>query len=101
MPDDDLDALAAEHVEAADHPERLRSVGRARGRIESRSATTTERASDRRDRRDLRNGTIVMKGYWDDPAATSDVFRVGWYHTGDLGRYDDDGFLYLLDRARK
>ena len=46
-------------------------------------------------------GPVVMRGYWEDANATTDVFRVGWYHTGDLGTFDDDGFLYLHDRVKE
>jgi acyl-CoA synthetase (AMP-forming)/AMP-acid ligase II len=40
-----------------------------------------------------------MTGYWQDPESTQKVMRDGWYRTGDLGRLDGDGYLYLVDRA--
>jgi len=43
-------------------------------------------------------GPIVMKGYLDDPEATSRVFRAGWFATGDVGRLDPKGRLRVLDR---
>ncbi|WP_051801839.1 AMP-binding protein [Actinocatenispora sera] len=43
----------------------------------------------------------VMPGYWRRPAETAAVLRDGWLHTGDLGRFDDDGYLYLVGRARE
>lgn len=43
-------------------------------------------------------GQHVMSGYWQRPEATAEVLRGGWLHTGDIGRFDDDGFLYLVDR---
>jgi len=45
-------------------------------------------------------GPNVMKGYWNNPAATSEAIRDGWFHTGDLGKVDGDGFFFLVDRRR-
>jgi len=43
---------------------------------------------------------IMFSGYWRDPQATVDVWRNGWFHTGDLGRFDADGYLYFVDRKK-
>jgi fatty-acyl-CoA synthase len=43
---------------------------------------------------------FLMDGYFDDPAATDDALRAGWYHTGDLGAFDDEGYLSIVGRAR-
>jgi fatty-acyl-CoA synthase len=45
-------------------------------------------------------GNSVMKGYHRDVAATSEAFRGGWFHSGDLGVMDPDGYVKLLDRAK-
>ncbi|HEY9523840.1 MAG TPA: long-chain fatty acid--CoA ligase [Thermopolyspora sp.] len=45
-------------------------------------------------------GPNVMKGYWNNPAATAEAIRDGWFHTGDLATVDQDGFFYLVDRIR-
>jgi acyl-CoA synthetase (AMP-forming)/AMP-acid ligase II len=43
-------------------------------------------------------GPTVMAGYWGLPEATARTMRGGWLHTGDIGRMDEDGYFYILDR---
>jgi fatty-acyl-CoA synthase len=45
-------------------------------------------------------GSIMMKEYWQDPARTEDTIKNGYLYTGDLARMDEEGFFYLVDRAR-
>jgi len=42
----------------------------------------------------------VIRGYWNNPEKTAETIRDGWLYTGDLGRIDDDGFVYILDRLK-
>ena len=48
----------------------------------------------------LVKGPKVFSGYWRDPEATERSFVDGWFRTGDMGRLDEDGFLYIEDRKK-
>ena len=45
-------------------------------------------------------GPLVMKEYWNKEAETVEAFRGGWFHSGDLVRQDEDGYIYVVDRKK-
>ena len=45
-------------------------------------------------------GPNIVKGYWNRPDATAEAFTDGWFHTGDVGKVDDDGLYYVVDRVK-
>ena len=45
-------------------------------------------------------GPTLMKGYWRKPAETAEAFEGGWFHSGDLVRQDDEGFVWVVDRKK-
>lgn len=45
-------------------------------------------------------GSKVFRGYWNNPEATASTIVNGWLHTGDIGKVDEEGFIYILDRKK-
>lgn len=45
-------------------------------------------------------GPTMMKGYWNKPEETAEAFEGGWFHSGDLVRMDEEGFVYVVDRKK-
>ena len=93
----------ADHAER-DHPrwrERMQSVGFPRTDVEVRVVDETDRELRAGEVGEVVvRGDVVMAGYWNQPDATAETLRGGWLHTGDVGSFDADGFLTLLDRSK-
>jgi len=90
-----------EDAVAGDRPERLASAGVARPGTEVRILGEDGAELPRGEVGEVCvRGGAVMLGYWDRPADTAETLRGGWLHTGDLGRVDGHGYVYLLDRAK-
>jgi acyl-CoA synthetase (AMP-forming)/AMP-acid ligase II len=86
---------------AEDLPAKAGSIGRVAMHVDARIV-------DEQDR-DMPAGLVgelvlqgpnIFKGYWGLPAASAEAFRNGWFHTGDLGRMDAEGFITLVDRKK-
>jgi long-chain acyl-CoA synthetase len=83
------------------HAARLASAGRAQTAVEVRLADAADRSLPPGAPGEvLVRGDTVIPGYWDDPEATAVALRGGWLHTGDIGVFDEDGYLTLKDRSK-
>jgi long-chain acyl-CoA synthetase len=78
------------------------SVGRAAPTIEIRVVDDqgVDRPAGERGEIWIKGPTVMNRGYWLRPDANEASFSDGWFHTGDIGYLDADGFLYLVDRAK-
>ncbi len=93
---------AEDHRRAVEaRPELLHSVGRPLPTVEIRLVDEAGRECPVGANGEvLVMGEQCMSGYWQQPAATAEALEGGWLHTGDIGRFDAEGYLYIVDRKK-
>lgn len=93
----------ADHADRG-HPrwhERLQSVGLPRTDVEVRVVDEDDREVATGEVGEVVvRGDVVMTGYWANPDASAETLRGGWLHTGDMGSFDEAGYLTLRDRSK-
>ena len=93
----------AQHADF-DHPKydhRLASVGSVRSGVEVRIFDPEDREVPIGELGEVVvRSDVTMLGYWNNPAANAETLRGGWLRTGDIGCFDEDGFLTLKDRSK-
>ncbi len=93
----------ADHADR-NHPrwlDRLQSVGTARTDVDVRVLDDDDNELPAGEIGEVVvRGDVVMSGYWNQPDATAEALRGGWLHTGDVGSFDDEGYLTLRDRSK-
>jgi acyl-CoA synthetase (AMP-forming)/AMP-acid ligase II len=90
-----------EHVVDGPNALRLASCGRARSGMGVRILGEDDRPVPTGETGEIcLRGATVMQGYWNRPEATAETLRGGWLHTGDIGKMDEYGYVYILDRTR-
>ncbi len=92
----------ADHVRAArEAPELLRAAGRVGALAEVRLVDADGNDCPIGEPGEIIvRGDQVLSGYWNRPEANAESFRDGWFHTGDMARMDDEGFVYIVDRKK-
>src|SRR5262249_31415220 len=99
-----ISVLSKQDIAAREHPrwrERLASAGRPFACVAVVIADGDDRPlPDGESGEILCRGDVVMSGYWRDPQASAATLRGGWLHTGDVGGFGADGYLFLKDRSK-
>ncbi|MGA2011602.1 MAG: long-chain fatty acid--CoA ligase [Solirubrobacteraceae bacterium] len=92
-------------VASFNHPDRVRKPGSIGTPIEGVEMKVVDDDSQDVPQGDvgeiLIRGHNVMKGYWNRPQDTAEAIRDGWLYTGDMGRVDEDGYFFIVDRKKE
>jgi acyl-CoA synthetase (AMP-forming)/AMP-acid ligase II len=92
---------AQEHILDGPTSHRLASCGRARAGVQIRIVDEEDNTLPPGGVGEICiRGGSVMPGYWERPEANAETLRGGWLHTGDVGKMDEEGYVYILDRTK-
>jgi fatty-acyl-CoA synthase len=96
-----LDTKTVAAAAAGDHPERLRSCGKPTSAVRLAVMGEAGRLLPPGECGEIvARGALVTPGYHNMPEATAEIRTSGWHHTGDMGYFDEDGYVYIVDRKK-